>query len=329
MGQRWTKEDKWIEIGISTAGTVFYVPDIINGRETGRQTRHRMKEAAPLIHANAEAVKFYLGHRQIFRRWNRYISDRAVTAQFLAVLQGSHAQTALGRIGVPIADKAEGDVSSETVALRVHELIVKCTTRHWPSKHFYHVFFLYHPDTDMDWDCAFFSCVQDQPLSHRFLGMSQNLDALVVWMRFIKKNMYKDGKKIHIHLLIPAYRPMVAGEPLAFPADLMPLTIHGHVHNSMPYVWLNLPEPSRRLHLINVGNLANVSRYETAVSPFEVLLGGTATIAAGVIAGPAAAAFVGSYFIENSIYGRNQSRRRFISRTDPRTLGDDRSSDDD
>ncbi|KFA69093.1 hypothetical protein S40285_00069 [Stachybotrys chlorohalonatus IBT 40285] len=328
MAQSWTKEDKWIEIGISTAGTVFYVPDIINGRETGRQTRHRMTEAAPLIHANAEAAKFHLGHWRIFRRCNKYISDLGVTAQFLAVLQGPRTQAALRSIDVPIAANGEGDVSSETVALRVHELIVQCTTRYRQSKSYSHVFFLCHPDTDTDWDWAFFRCVQDQPLSHRFLGMSQNLDALVVWMRFVKKNMDKDGKKIHIHLLIPAYRPMVAGESLAFSADLMPLTIHGHVHSSMPYVWLNLPKPSRRLQLINVGNLANVPCYEIAVSPFEVL-GMTATAAAGRIAGPLAAAFVGSYFLGNSSCGRTQSRRRFISTTDPRTLDDDRSSDDD
>ncbi|KAI3527347.1 hypothetical protein CABS02_15393 [Colletotrichum abscissum] len=296
-----------------------------------------MKEAAPLIRANAEAVTSFLGHRQIVERWGMYVSGLGLAAQFLEVLQGSRAQAALEAVHARIADNAEAQTgldAPEKFAKQVHRFVIQQTIRPWPSKGRLHVFFLYHPDTD--WDPAFFHRIQDQPLSHRFLGMSQNLDALVIWMRFVKDNMTREGKKIHIHLLIPAYRPMMIGESLAFPHKLMPLTIHGHIHNSKPYVWLNLPKPSRRVHFIDVGNLADLSRDEASTLG-ETIRRGAATVATAMVAGVPAGLAVGLFLFGNANFGRTQSQHPYISDADPRTLGeapvedsdDDRSSDDD
>ncbi|OHE97151.1 hypothetical protein CORC01_07592 [Colletotrichum orchidophilum] len=296
------------------------------------------QESVPLIRANAEAITVYLEHRRLIDRWGMYVSSLGVAAQFLEVLQGSRAQAALEAVGGRMADNAEAQTGLDApskFAKQVHRFVVQQTTctRRWQSEGQLHVFFLYHPDTD--WDPAFFHRIRDQPLSRRFFGISQNLDALVIWMSFIKENMARQRKEIHIHLLIPAYRPMMTGESLAFPDKLMPLTIHGHIHNSMPYVWLNLPQPSRRLQLSGVGNLTDLLRNEADNSNIpEVILGGVATAAAGAIAGIPAAIAVGSFFAGKANSGRI---RPFVSDAHPRMLGeapardldDDRSSDDD
>ena len=105
-----------------------------------------------------------------------------------------------------------------------------------------HFYFVYHPDND--WHPTFFTMVKNRPLPESFYGMSENLDALCVWMQFVRIMFAKMRKPKHqpvFHILIPGYRPFSIPEPLAFPEALQPLHIHGLTNNCKPYVHLNLP----------------------------------------------------------------------------------------
>ncbi|KAF2194015.1 hypothetical protein K469DRAFT_189668 [Zopfia rhizophila CBS 207.26] len=82
----------------------------------------------------------------------------------------------------------------------------------------------------------FFDIVSRNPLPPNLLGISENLDALCLWMTFLRRYLDKHDKKVRFHLTIPAYRPMLIKDPLIFPEKLFPLTIQGLVHNSKEYV---------------------------------------------------------------------------------------------
>lgn len=259
MGQQQSKAGKpWVEIAVNT---IPQAVDAYTSYKNGKVMREEMRETGPKIRACASAIVDSINDAKIDRGWNRFLSGLGAAVHFLEVWQGASAHTALEDIGARLANEAEahtGLIAPKKFVEQVHDFIIEKTSREWPSRSRNHVFFLYHPDTD--WSPSFFRRIQNHPLSQRFLGMSENLDALVLWMRFIKEKMAKEGKKIHIHLLIPAYRPMLIGASLAVPDQLLPMSIHGHIHNSKPYVWLNIPHPARRLSFYEVGNLADLPR---------------------------------------------------------------------
>ncbi|KID95150.1 hypothetical protein MAJ_08881, partial [Metarhizium majus ARSEF 297] len=335
MGQGSSSGNPWVDVPLMVAGFGSSVLQAWDNHQTGAEMRRQMRESGPIIRTTVGAVSSYIGHRQRFERWSMFVSGLGVTAQFLDVWQGVRAQTALEKVGARIADNAEaqtGLIAPKKFAEQVHHFVSQQTTRNWPDRKRRHVFFLYHPDTD--WDPAYFHRTRDQNgqsrISHRFLGMSENLDALVVWMRFMKETMSNQGTRVHIHLLVPAYRPMLIGEALTFPDCLLPLTIHGHIHNSKPYVWLNLPNPQRRLYLVDVPNLADLAPEESDGSMFGLLIGAAATLSAGFWGGPPAAAGTGASYFAHMMNNQNRSQRPFISNAEPRVLGQapDENSDD-
>jgi hypothetical protein len=101
-----------------------------------------------------------------------------------------------------------------------------------------HLYVLYHPDPE--WHADFYDLLQDKPLPSNFLGLSDNLDALVAFVRFVRKRLGKRANTAMFHLLIPTSRPMSIRDALDFP-DLGDLAIHGETHNGCNYVWINLP----------------------------------------------------------------------------------------
>ncbi|KAI9035886.1 uncharacterized protein KD926_002640 [Aspergillus affinis] len=149
-----------------------------------------------------------------------------------------------------------------------------------------HIYFLYHPDTD--WHAEFFDLVKNNSLPVNFLGLSENLDSLCAWMLFLRRHLNGKAAKARFYLVIPAYRPMLVKDPLEFPEELFPLTVRCDIHDSNPYVWLNLPTvdnlSSDLLHLDRIGNLARPpSEWEgpavAAAALGTFLLGAATTIA--------------------------------------------------
>jgi hypothetical protein len=105
-----------------------------------------------------------------------------------------------------------------------------------------HWFFIYHPDTD--WHPSFHKRLSKRKLGESFVGLSNQLDALVLFMvvvREVQAKLPKANKKPTFHILMPAYRPFVIPQPLIFPPELDPFCVEGQIHNGNPYVWLNLP----------------------------------------------------------------------------------------
>lgn len=55
-----------------------------------------------------------------------------------------------------------------------------------------------------------------------------------------------------LHLLVPAYQPIVIVEALKIPEEIGNFAIEGRVNSNKPFVWMNLPEGQRN-YVIDVG----------------------------------------------------------------------------
>jgi hypothetical protein len=143
-----------------------------------------------------------------------------------------------------------------------------------------HLYILYHPDAE--WHADFYELLQDKPLPSNFLGFSDNLDALVAYIRFIRKRLGRRASSAMFHVLIPSSRPIAIRDALEFP-DLGDLAIHGETHNGSNYVWMNLPsydDYPATLHLRHVENaVREASPWKTTATVSTSLVGLTASLA--------------------------------------------------
>ncbi|KAF5020332.1 hypothetical protein F66182_7638 [Fusarium sp. NRRL 66182] len=147
-----------------------------------------------------------------------------------------------------------------------------------------HLYVLYHPDAD--WHADFYELLQDKPLPDNFLAFSENLDALVAFIKFIRKRLGKRANTAMFHLLIPTSRPMSIRDALEFP-DLGDLAIHGETHNGSNYVWLNLPTHETYPRNLLLKHVENTIRPESEWKT-------TATV--GTALGGVSASLVGAAF---------------------------------
>lgn len=222
----------------------------------GRQMRQKL----PTIMTVLENLLKEIGKHNYEQRFAQFLSLLGVAAHFVQILQGDAAlRSVLQDIGVMIAGNLEAQtgLKAPRFAKKVHRFIHQ-RAKETRSDRAHHFFFVYHPDTD--WHPEFFHRTETHPLPTNFLGMSSNLDALCVWMLFIRSMLALSKNKkrrSHLHILIPAYRPLIIPDPILFPSELYPLTIEGHIHNSVPQAWLKIPDvPEHGLTLDDVGNLA-------------------------------------------------------------------------
>ncbi|KAL4726572.1 hypothetical protein ACLX1H_005459 [Fusarium chlamydosporum] len=143
-----------------------------------------------------------------------------------------------------------------------------------------HLYVLYHPDAE--WHTDFYDLLQDKPLPSNFLGFSDNLDALVAYVRFIRKRLGRRANSAMFHVLIPSSRPIAIRDALEFP-DLGDLAIHGETHNGNNYVWMNLPsydDYPANLLLKHVENaIRGDSPWKTTATVSTSLVGLTASLA--------------------------------------------------
>ncbi|KAF4457924.1 hypothetical protein F53441_277 [Fusarium austroafricanum] len=123
-----------------------------------------------------------------------------------------------------------------------------------------HLYVLYHPDAE--WHADFYDLLADKPLPSNFLGFSDNLDALVAFVRFMRKRLGKRANNAMFHLLIPSSRPMSIRDALEFP-DLGDLVIHGETHNGSNYVWVNLPTTEEYPNNLLLKHVENAVRAES------------------------------------------------------------------
>jgi hypothetical protein len=65
----------------------------------------------------------------------------------------------------------------------------------------------------------------------------------------------KQGRRVRpvmLHLLVPAYQPIVIAEALKIPEEIGDFAIEGRVNSNKPFVWMNLPEEQRN-YVVDVG----------------------------------------------------------------------------
>jgi hypothetical protein len=191
-----------------------------------------------------------------------FLKTGSLVACSMTVLQGS---SAMEQIGHRISKGLEAGIAlnaptsfPRTVRDYIYHRLSE--TEATNSKHLY---FLYHPDTD--WHAKFHRLMSKTGMHARFLGVCEDLNELCAWMAFIRTRLARPSarrfhRRARFHLLIPTYRPLVIEKPLSFDENLLPLTIHGMLHDSQNMVWLNLPSvqdyQARNIELIHVGNIA-------------------------------------------------------------------------
>jgi hypothetical protein len=116
-----------------------------------------------------------------------------------------------------------------------------------------HWFFLYHPDDD--WYPEFYHLLEKEPLEPRFCGYTSQLDTIFVFMLMARKRQSEKEDRarekgrpirpVKLHLIIPAYQPILVAELLEIPKDIGDLVIEGRINNLKEFVWLNLPDHQR------------------------------------------------------------------------------------
>ncbi|KAH8800421.1 hypothetical protein F5884DRAFT_758029 [Xylogone sp. PMI_703] len=233
--------------------------------QTGNTLRREIKANSdafrqtvlPEVQTFATSINKYLKYKNFIDLFQTFLTGAGVVSTFLDVIQGS---PAIEHIGLKIHGELEAKVglaAPDKFAKHVDKYIRQEAANVYGGD-VEHLYFLYHPDTD--WHAEFHHIVQSSPVPANFLGMSENLHALCAWMLFLRKQVSRSNKIVRFHLLIPTYRPLVIKQAFLFPDELYPLTVHGHIHNSREYVWLNLPtmkDLSPDVFLLsNVGNVA-------------------------------------------------------------------------
>ncbi|KAJ4300813.1 hypothetical protein N0V90_002901 [Kalmusia sp. IMI 367209] len=124
-----------------------------------------------------------------------------------------------------------------------------------------HWFFVYHPDND--WYPKFYHLLEGKPLGPAFCGYTNQIDTAFSFMiaarRYVNERECKARKQgkttrpVMLHLLIPAYQPIVIVEALQIPEEIGDFLMEGRVNSNKAFVWMNLPEEQRR-YVLDIGH---------------------------------------------------------------------------
>ncbi|KAH7127772.1 hypothetical protein B0J13DRAFT_564501 [Dactylonectria estremocensis] len=123
-----------------------------------------------------------------------------------------------------------------------------------------HLFFVWHPDDD--WYPKFYHLLEKNPPGPRFCGYTNQIDTIFLFMlaarrRILEKEARAEEKgrtrrPTKLHLLVPAYQPILILEALKIPEEIGDFIIEGRVNSNAEMVWLNLPEEQRH-YVVGVG----------------------------------------------------------------------------
>ena len=108
-----------------------------------------------------------------------------------------------------------------------------------------HWFFLYHPDDD--WYPKFYHLLEKKPVGPAFCGYTNQIDSVFVFMLAVRRyiSSRSSSKPVRLHLLVPAYQPILIAEALRIPEEIGDFVIEARTNSNKPFVWLNLPEDQR------------------------------------------------------------------------------------
>lgn len=124
-----------------------------------------------------------------------------------------------------------------------------------------HWFFVYHPDND--WYPKFYHLLEARPLGPAFCGYTNQIDTAFSFMiaarRYVNGERERRAQKqrrpcrpVMLHLLIPAYEPIIIVEALKIPEEIGDFLMEGRVNSNKPFVWMNLPE-SQKKYVVDIG----------------------------------------------------------------------------
>jgi len=214
----------------------------VNGIYRVTQIGNSVANAADSVARCAGVVRYFQIFSSLMAVGNLVVTYQGVralqliTAHLKDINETLQAQTAL--------------MSMREFPRAVYDMVREATDNNPDTASCSHLFFVYHPDTD--WTGGFHRLVMKKPLSPRFCMHTNQLDSAVLYMKAVRTYLNrlaeydrKRGKprpSVKLHLLIPAYRPLVMIDPVKFPNDLGDFEVHGKIHNSQPLVWIHVSE---------------------------------------------------------------------------------------
>ncbi|KPM37501.1 hypothetical protein AK830_g9043 [Neonectria ditissima] len=123
-----------------------------------------------------------------------------------------------------------------------------------------HLFFVYHPDDD--WYPKFYHLLEKSPVGPRFCGYTNQIDTIFVFMLAARRRIQEKERRaeekgrqrrpVKLHLIIPAYQPILILEALKIPEEIGDFIMEGRINSNTEFVWLNLPEEQRH-YVVGIG----------------------------------------------------------------------------
>ncbi|KAM0491981.1 hypothetical protein ACHAP8_010221 [Fusarium lateritium] len=230
----------------------------------------------PTVHAHLKGLDKVCRGAEWTRAFQRFLGRLQLGSRNVSVVY----DTNLRKMGIEPPEETESWVDQSEPAKfagHVYRFVGRQCRSASSDRHLY---ILYHPDAE--WHADLYELLQDKPLPSNFLGFSDNLDALVAYIRFIRKRLGRRASSAMFHILIPSSRPIAIRDALEFP-DIGDLAIHGETHNGNNYVWMNLPsyeDYPGTLHLRHVENaVREASPWKTTATVSTSFVGLTASLA--------------------------------------------------
>ncbi|KAL4747562.1 hypothetical protein BDW72DRAFT_196638 [Aspergillus terricola var. indicus] len=148
----------------------------------------------------------------------------------------------------------------EVVPRHKHDVISKGLNKRYNANKS-HWLFAYHPDAF--WTPAFCRIVAKHRLGPRFVGYTNQLDSLFLFLLATRKQIEKEerqarrqGKRLRLvkfHVLIPVHQLTVITEYLEFPEGLGDFVVEGRTYGNQKRAWLNVPHRQEQF-LDGIGN---------------------------------------------------------------------------
>jgi hypothetical protein len=235
-----------------------------------------IQETIPMFHVMSKSIA---DSTKVVTSFGSIATSLGTVGNMVVAYQGTRA---LNLIATNLKDVSEtlqaqtALMSIEKFPQAVYDLVEEALHNFQDDDEFTHWFFVYHPDTI--WTPGFHRLVTQRGLHRRFCGHSSQLDAAVVFMLAAREYAERSakyggdkrgkGRRVKMHLLIPAYQPVLLKDPVRFPDALGDFTIHGKIHNSTPLVWINLA-PDQACRLVGVARWQppNQTWLESMLSP--------------------------------------------------------------
>lgn len=245
------------QLGKATVGSMSVVKMIEAGQHLWKASQEVdnlpkaisvINEAIPIFQVMAHSI---CDRAKVVTSFSNIAATLGTVGNLVVTYQGVRALQLIASHLKDINDTLQAQtalMSIEKFPQAVYDLIEEALHNHQDTDEISHWFFVYHPDTI--WTPGFHRLVMARGLHRRFCGHSSQLDAAVVFMLAARdysersaRHAGKHGKQnrgIRLHLLIPAYQPVLIKDPVKFPDALGDFVVHGKIHNSTPLVWINI-----------------------------------------------------------------------------------------